>query len=142
MIISIGTLIYIGILAFYDVTKGEIPVWLLWCGAVFATAVAVYQLVFDKKEWEELLLGAVPAILFLLLSRLSKGVGNGDGIVLLQMDGLLFMERLIMAFGISMVVIALFSAILLLLKKSSLDRRIPYIPFLWLGCLGAVWLCG
>ena len=141
MIITMLTMTYLGILAMTDALRREIPVKALILGSIAATGVAGYMLISRTVTWEELLFGAVPGLFFLALAGFTKAAGAGDGIVLLQVNFVLFMDRVIMAFGISLIVMGLFSAILLMFHKGKRDTRLPYLPFLWLGCMGATCLC-
>jgi len=86
--------------------------------------------------------GALPGGLLLVLAGLDCGAGAGDGIVLIQLDLLLLLDKVVIAFGISLMAMGIFSVVLLCLKKGRKDLRLPYMPFLWLGCLGALGICG
>lgn len=135
-------LIYLGILVFWDARKREIPVNLLLMGTVLAVGTALCRLGFGGGTWAELLLGSIPGIVLLNLAWLTKNVGLGDGIVLLQLDLFLLLERVVMTFAISLMVIGGFALILLLFRRSKKNLRLPYMPFLWIGCLLAWLVCG
>ncbi len=135
-------LLYLGILVFWDVRKQEIPVKLLLLGTTLAVGAAFFRLLSGGDSWAELLMGAVPGIVLLILAWLTKNVGFGDGIVLLQLNFFLFPERVVLTFAISLMVIGGFALALLLFRRSKKDMRLPYMPFLWIGCLSAWLICG
>lgn len=135
-------LIYLGILVFWDARKREIPVNLLLMGTILAVGTAFFRLRGGEGSWAEMLFGAIPGMVLLNLAWLTKNVGFGDGIVLLQLDLFLFLERVVLTFAISLMVIGGFALILLLFKRSKKDMRLPYMPFLWIGCLSAWLVCG
>ena len=136
-----GTMTYLAVLAVLDARRREIESWILLLGSLGALLAAGVFLVRGMVSWDQLLFGAVPGVILLALAQTTHSAGAGDGIVLLQVSIFLLLERTIVAFGISMIVMGGFCAVLLLLKKGSRDMRIPYLPFLWLGCLVAICTC-
>jgi len=132
--IDICAMFYLGILSVKDMKRGLLSVNLLLEGAAVSILIALGRIITEGRSWEELVFGALPGIVLLMVSQVTKSVGIGDGIVLLQTDLLFFMDHTIMAFGISMCVVAIYAAALLLFRKSTKHTRIPYIPFLWIGC--------
>lgn len=135
-------MIYLGVLAFWDAKAKELPLKLLRLGTVLAAGIACYRLASGAGSWEELLLGAAPGAVLLILAWLTKSVGIGDGIVLLQLDLFLFFENVVLAFAFSLLAVGGFALALLLLRRGGKDKRLPYMPFLWTGCLSAWLICG
>ena len=125
-----------------DAWRRQVSVWLLGAGTIVALFCGGYLLRAQIASWEGLFWGTVPGFLLLLLAALTKSTGAGDGIVLLQMNLLLRMDKVVFAFGLSLMIMGAFSAVLLLAKKAGKDVRIPYLPFLWLGCMGEFVYCG
>ena len=141
MIISMGTMIYLAVLAMMDARKREISTKVLAMGSCVSLVVAGWLLHRGSITWEALLFGAVPGMLLLALAGMTGGAGVGDGIVLLQLNFLLLLDRVVIAFGVSLLVVGAFSAVMLLTKLGKKDLRLPYLPFLWLGCLVALCIC-
>lgn len=133
---------YLSILVIWDARTKELPVKLLGLGTILAVGMAVFRLSTGTCSCAELFMGAAPGAVLLILAWLTKSVGLGDGIVLLQLDLFLLLERLVMTFAVSLTAIGCFALMLLLFKKSGKDLRLPYMPFLWLGCLSARLICG
>lgn len=142
MLASVIGTCYLAALAMMDALRREVAVWILWVGSAAALISATILLAGGKASWPELIFGAVPGLLMLAVAGFTKEAGPGDGIVLLQMNVFLLLNRVIFAFGMSLVIMGAFSAVLLLLRKGKKDTRLPYLPFLWLGSLGAICLCG
>lgn len=138
---QILSMTYLAGIAIMDVRSREVSSRVLFLGTVAAFLRAAYLLCVEGTTWEAMMFGAVPGVILLLLAVLTKGAGMGDGIVLLQMNFFLLLEHLIAAFAMSMLIMGAFSAVLLLMKKGGKNTRLPYLPFLWLGCLGAMILC-
>ena len=133
---------YLAVMAIADLIHREVSVRSLVVGSVAAMTTAGTMLARGGTSWEALAFGAVPGVVILAVAALTGGAGIGDGIVLLQMDLFLSWNKVIFSFGLSLIVMALFSLALLLLKKGKKEMRLPYLPFLWLGCVGACIACG
>lgn len=142
MITSVLTMTYLTGLAVMDAIRREIPAKLLCIGTVAAVPYAVWTLVLGKATWEQLVFGAVPGMVLLSIAVFTRGAGIGDGIVLLQLNLVLCLNNLILAFGMSLMVMCMFAVALLMSKKGKKDMRLPYLPFLWLGCLCTLCLKG
>ena len=142
MLITTGTMIYLAVLAIMDARRREISTGILALGSFVAVVMAGWLLLRGSASWEMLLFGAVPGLLLLALAGMTGGAGVGDGIVLLQLNFLLLLDRVVIAFGVSLLVMGAFSAVTLLTKLGKKDLRLPYMPFLWLGCLVAICICG
>ena len=135
MLVSVGTMIYLAVLSLMEARRRAISAWLLLLVSILAAALAGWLLWQGTVHWEELLFGAVPGVILLAIAGMTGSAGCGDGIVLLQVSLLLLMERAVIAFGVSMVVMGAFATVILLKNKKNKDLRLPYLPFLWLGCL-------
>lgn len=142
MLLSMIAISYLGVLAIIDAKKRELSWWVLASGGVLALLCAGCLLATREVTFDVLLFGAIPGVLLLVLAVLTKGIGIGDGIVLLEVSSLLLLERTLVAFGLSLMIMGAFSAVLLLLKKVKKELRLPYLPFLWIGSVGALFYCG
>ena len=119
-----GTMTYLAFLAVLDARRREIESWILFVGSLGALLAAGVFLARGMVSWDQLLFGAVPGVILLALAQTTHSAGAGDGIVLLQVSIFLLLERTIVAFGVSMIVMGGFCAALLLLKKGSREREL------------------
>ncbi len=139
---SILALAYLGVLAIWDAKTKELPAKLLRAGTVLAIGMGCVNLAVGAGSWGELFLGAAPGAVLLILAWLTKSVGIGDGVVLLQLNFFLFFERVVLAFAFSLLAAGGFALALLIFRRCRMDRRLPYMPFLWIGCLFTWLVCG
>ncbi len=140
MKLQLLALAYLAFLSWLDVRDRVLPCFLLALGMIPAGFAAMHGIFVMEQPWETLVFGLVPGLLFLCLAGLRLGAGAGDGIVLLQMNLYFFWAKIVLAFGISLLLIGAFSLVMLLTKHGKKDTRLPYLPFLWLGCCGAMLL--
>lgn len=140
--ISMMVMGYLTLLTYWDARRRMLPVGILKAGTCLAVGTAVYCLIEGYGQWQELLFGAVPGFILLFISWLTGAAGAGDGLVLLQLNLFFFLEKVVVAFGASLLGIGLFALGYLILGRKQRDFRLPYMPFLWIGCLVAVLLCG
>lgn len=116
-----------------DIRKKEIPVFLFAAGGVLAVA---RFLLSPAEGWIYYTFALAPGLGMLFVSLLTREkVGYGDGIFLVII-GLLEGGRQCMAIlGIALLLASLFSVLLLICKKASLQARIPFVPFVFISYL-------
>lgn len=133
---------YLAIISISDAKNRKLGVGIILVGSGISMGISAYSLYVGKVSCLELLLGAIPGILMLCISGATKAAGLGDGIILLQVNGILFLERTTAAFCISLIGIGIFSVFVIVFCSRKRNLKLPYMPFLWLGCLTAGLLCG
>lgn len=136
------TLTYLGWMALADAVRREVSLRMLAIGSVAALGFAGWNLRNGMISLESLALGMLPGVILLLIFGLTRGAGLGDAVILFQLDLLLVWDRVIMTFAFSLLIMGFFSAGILLLKKAGKNVRLPYVPFLWLGYVGMLCVCG
>lgn len=117
-------------LAGIDIKRKSIPV-------LPVLGLGVTLLAFRLTEAEtakELLCGFLPGIVLTLISFFSKeGIGMGDALVLLCLGAGYRWEKVTaMLFG-ALCLAAVFSLVLLILKKADRKTELPFLPFLFFG---------
>ena len=118
---------WLGILAWSDYKKKEIPVSVVVVGAVIGIGFCIAEM----RSVTEVMIACLPGIGALGFSRLSREkMGYGDGIVLGIMGLYLSFRQLIsvglQAFGVAGAV----ALILLVVFHKNGNYRIPFLPFL------------
>ena len=119
--------IWLSAMSISDVRYKRIPIWMIGLG-IPAASIAVL------RGWNELSIKTsvfclIPGFL-LLLSAFTKRVGYGDGIVLLLLGLMVGRDCCMKIFLISMMLMSLFAAVMLILRKVVKETRLPYLPFL------------
>lgn len=132
-------LIYLGILGIKDCKDREIPMWWLLAGLFLFVGFGIYRSLQGEMVWPDMLVGMLPGIMLLVLARLSGKAGFADGIVLTEMGLYLGYRESVFVFCCSVVLLAVFSVMLLFLKKVHRNTRMPYLPFLAVVCLLRQW---
>ncbi|MBR1851825.1 MAG: hypothetical protein IJ794_01415 [Lachnospiraceae bacterium] len=130
---------YLICLTCWDMREKKLPVWLLalgsGCGLV---GVSVFIWMGQGSwQWEMLsiCLAVLPGVLLIVLAKLTQKAGLGDGWTLLNVGMFETYKTCLFLLGISLMIMAVFSAVLLLLRKATKNTKIPYIPFLALAYL-------
>lgn len=126
--VLLGTL---GVHSLEDMKQKKITVTFTLFSGIFGIFL---HLVFQSRSIYEMLLGMLSGVFVLCLGHLTKGaVGTGDGIVFM-LTGLYlgFMKNLMLMF-LSFLLAGIFGLLLLLSGRCKKTKRIPFIPFLFLG---------
>ena len=116
--------IYLGWASWHDIREKGIPV----IGVLTAGAPALLYLILkgpEKGQWMAML----PGMGMFVLSRVSNGIGEADGITLLLAGCIYHIQKVLLLFGISLIYIFLYSAVVFVIKRNR-NSQIPYIPFI------------
>lgn len=127
----LGTL---GLHSLEDIRQKKITVGLTLFSGI--TGILMH-LLFQNQTIFEMIAGAVPGMFILAASRLTKsGIGMGDGIVFMLTGLYLGLEENLRLMFLSFSLAGIWGMYLLIIKKCEKSRRIPFVPFLFLGyCL-------
>ncbi len=133
MIIKAVYGIYLLLMSARDIKCRELPIVMLGAGLVF---VPPFILTDNSGGVLSYIYGAIPGIIFLIVSYLSRGqIGAADACVLICMGLCIGIEPVIGVISISLLAIALVSMIMLVMGKLNRKSTLPYIPFALLGYL-------
>lgn len=127
--------LWLGILAFMDIRRRRVPIWLLAVSGILVTCVSVYEIWQGSMGGMEILWSILPGFMLLLTALLSKKAGWADGVVLLLLGILTGFRECVVSFTISMLAISVISLALLIMKRVEKNTKMPYLPFLWGGFL-------
>lgn len=126
--ILLGTL---GVHSIEDIKEKKITINITLLSGI---AGAFMHLLFQNQSIYEMLAGTLPGIGILLLGCLTKDkIGRGDGIVFILTGFYLGFVRNILLICISFLLAGVFGLYLLLHCSGSRDKKMPLIPFLFLG---------
>lgn len=108
----------------------RLPCCMAAAGAIWLTGRAIAEETAVERILLELALALVPAVLFWLIAAATGQMGYGDGLVVATVGLWSGIWKCFFAVGISLFLMALFSACLLILHRVRRSTRIPYLPFL------------
>lgn len=114
-----------------DIRSRNVPVWMLAPGGILAGI----RFMCRQDVMGDMLMAMFPGIILLVIALVTKKAGYGDGIVMLFLGILSGGGVSLMLAVASLFFTAVFSLIMLGLRKVRKDTRIPFLPF-----LAAAWL--
>lgn len=136
-ITEMGILIFLGINSWIDIRKREIS--LLLTG-IFTVA-AVLRLFYYGNFSANMFLSVGMGVFFVGMSVVTAGdVGMGDGLVMLALALAMETEDFFLMLLSALAVSAIWAGVLLVPMQKSRHTQIPFIPFLFLGYAGSLWL--
>lgn len=136
-ITEMGILIFLGINSWIDIRKREIS--LLLTG-IFTVA-AVLRLFYCGNFSANMFLSVGMGVFFVGMSVVTAGdVGMGDGLVMLALALAMETEDFFLMLLSALAVSAIWAGVLLVPMQKSRHTQIPFIPFLFLGYAGSLWL--
>ena len=128
LISKVVLLLFLGGAAIQDYRKRELPV--IYIGIGFGIGL-ILRLVIGEPTVLELLLGSLVGAVFLLISRLSReAIGYGDSLMIIATGASLGIIDNVLLMLCALLLAALFSIGLLILKKYKRKDEIPFLPFL------------
>lgn len=116
----------------YDLRYKKVSLVFLEISGVFGVIMWIFK---RQISWQELLLGVLIGILFLLIAKLTNQIGEGDGIILIVLGIYLGVWQLTAVLLMSLFLTAIFSIILLVAFKKNRKYTIPFVPFIFVSYL-------
>ncbi len=143
---NIVIMVYLTVLGIMDIKERKLPVWLLGVSGILAFCVAML----GRLNWGsgvssallEVILGMLPGAFLLAMAFLTKKIGYGDGIVLLQLGCIYGYMHSLAFLCVSLFLLSIVAMIFLASKKVKNDTPLPYIPFLAVTFAGYVFING
>ena len=114
-----------------DIRKRKVPVWMLGIGALGAAGVLLYEGLTGELNGWQVCRGLIPGGILLAAAFVTGKAGLADGIIVMLLG-------VFMALG-GLFLLSLFSGILLALRRVKRNTKIPFVPFLTVGWMIAVW---
>ena len=120
--------------AVYDIKTKSVS---LIAIAVSAVGVLIYRL-FAGTGMAELAAGLIPGLLVVMLAFVTKeSIGIGDGLMLCVLGMFCGWRRCLAAFGLALVISAVFAMGLLVCRRAGRKTEIPFLP----GLFGGFFIC-
>lgn len=127
-------LVYLIVMAVYDIRRREIQPWCSAAAAVLLAVRQIYLITQGEVAVYAAFWGTAIGILLILLSILTSGeIGMGDGVLFL-ISGLLLgiYENSILLF-LSLLLTAIVSGVLIVIKRVGRKDTLPFAPFVLAG---------
>lgn len=134
---EIVTAVFLGYSAWTDWKKHEISLILT---GIYAGMGLIYSFM-SGREIQDILIPIVTSAVFLATSVITRGaLGMGDGWVLLALGCMTGTMVYLRTLGIGLFLSAVVSALLLTVFHRNRKTEIPFIPFLFLGYAGGIFI--
>lgn len=122
--------VWLCVVSVLDIRSRRVPVWMLAAGGSVAVLFFAFQCGSGAREYIDGLKALLPGCLLLTVAFATKKAGYGDGVAMLCAGMILEGGRSLLLFGVSLLLISIWSIGLLVLRKARRDEGIPYLPFL------------
>lgn len=134
MWVEVIMFLFAGICAVCDGIRKEIPLPAVWAGILMAVVLRAVGAMEEESTWLQAVVSVVPGILFWGISLLTgEKVGYGDGWLLIMTGLYVGVRKCFLILFAGLVVQSVVVLVLLVIKKVSGEREIPFAPFLFLG---------
>jgi leader peptidase (prepilin peptidase)/N-methyltransferase len=134
---EIVTAVFLGYSAWTDWKRHEISLILT---GIYAGVGLIYSFM-SGREIQDILIPIVTSAVFLATSVITRGaLGMGDGWVLLALGCMTGTMVYLRTLGIGLFLSAVVSALLLTVFHRNRKTEIPFIPFLFLGYAGGIFI--
>ncbi|MDE6639635.1 MAG: hypothetical protein K2K63_03855 [Acetatifactor sp.] len=129
------TAVWLVPMSIMDTRSKRVPVWMLWIGSAAAIGVLLYDGINGGLNgWQECR-ALLPGVILLAVAYATGKAGPADGVILMLLGVFMGYEDCVAASLGGLFLIALFSVVLLTLRRVKRDTRIPFVPFLAVGWL-------
>lgn len=116
-----------------DVRTRLVPVWF---AGIFSACALLYHLLFTTSMLKEVVFGALMGLLFIGISRISRGaLGMGDAVLILSLGIWCGLQDSFTVILFAFILSGLFGGIVLLVRKKKRQETLPFVPFLLLAAV-------
>lgn len=133
MWIEIFLFFLLAICAVCDGLEKKIPLAVVWIGIATAIVLQI-QGMSGEWSWLSITLSVLPGVIFWMLSLITgEKVGYGDGWMLIMIGLFMGLWRCLLILLVGLVSESFVVLILLVFRRVSKDRQVPFAPFLLFG---------
>lgn len=121
----------------WDIRRKKLPAGLLILNILAGgILIAVNRDIDWRKDWRLYLTGVLIGLLLLLIGRFCEGcIGTADGIMTAVIGGIIGYRDTLLLLMNAILIAAMFSILLIIVKKARRGSVIPFLPFMLLGYL-------
>ena len=117
----------------WDIRTQKLPgVW-IWSGCIGGVVYAFLQIMDGKRIVENLLISLLPGVLCYVFAKVSHAMGEGDAWLILIAGLVLPFYELAKVLCAASFLSAAGSIVCLIAERNIRNRRIPFVPFLFLA---------
>lgn len=137
MIQRIGMIIMLTVGSIWDIRENKLPASLLVLNMLAGGILTAVNRDIDwRKDWHLYVTGILIGMLLLLIGRFCGGcIGTADGIMTAIIGGIIGYQDTLLLLMNAILAAAVFSILLIVIKKARRGTVIPFIPFMLLGYL-------
>ncbi len=137
MWLNVVALVFLGINAWTDWKKQQISLWTTGVVGIVGFLWAWHDGLINPLY----LLGVAMGLCVIGVSFLTGGeIGMGDGLVILALGTILKWEQLILSLILGLLGCAVSAGYLVVVRHKGKKTRIPFIPYLFFGYIGGLFL--
>jgi len=125
----------IGICAVFDLRNRTIPAFWIWSCVGVLSVYRLFLLAVGRCCIEDAVLCILPGILILLFAYGGKQMGDGDGWLIIACGLCLEQGELLQGLLYAFLAAGICGVGYMLCRKHEGDRKIPFVPFLFLGVI-------
>ncbi|MBE5957531.1 MAG: hypothetical protein E7254_01540 [Lachnospiraceae bacterium] len=101
----------------------------------------VYSM-YVEREGRQIIFSMIPGIIVLILAIITREkIGKGDGVMIVNLGILLGFKNIINVLMVSLIVCAVASLLMIVIKRVNKNYEIPFAPFLMVA-LALIGMCG
>lgn len=130
----IGTVIMLTAGSIWDIRGKRIPAGLLALNILAGVILIAANRNIDwRQDWYLYVVGILIGIMLFLIGRFCGGIGSADGIMTAVIGGMIGYRETLLLLMNAILAAAVFSILLIVIKKAGRGTAIPFIPFMLLG---------
>lgn len=127
------TAVCLAAMSIADIVNRKVPLWMLAVQASLATGMLIWGGINGELRIGGICKALIPGIILVAIALSTKKAGWADGVVLLLLGIQTDYEKCMAAVLAALFLMAVLSAVLLMLHKVKKDTKLPFIPFLTMG---------
>lgn len=136
------TAVCLAAMSIADIVNRKVPLWMLTVQASLAVGMLVWGGINGELSIGGICRALIPGIILVAIALSTKKAGWADGVVLLLLGIQTNYEKCMVAVLVALFLMAVFSVVLLVLRKVKKDTKLPFIPFLTMGWFLGLFLTG
>lgn len=124
----------------FDIRKKQIPAIWIWAGIIVMSSYRLYLWWTGASSTWEVIISFIPGLILYLFARISNGMGDGDGLLIITTGCFFGWEEHLKVLFFSFFMAAFFSMGYVIFKRNFRNQRIPFVPFLCAAAAISIYL--